>query len=126
MPTTATVRIRGRHLQVIRARILRRDPLCVRCRKRGLIVASQEVDHVIPLGKGGKEEDSNRQGLCHDCNQAKRAEDFGYTRKFGCDENGLPVSGEHHWNEPTAVSATDDGCTGGAAATNGGRTGRGW
>lgn len=70
-----TGRIQGRRLQIIRQRILRRDPLCKICLAKTprRVEASKEVDHIIPLHLGGKEEDSNRQGLCVDCHKDKTA-----------------------------------------------------
>ena len=66
-------RIRGRELQSIRARILKRDPLCIPCRASGRISASTQVDHVLALHMGGKETDANRQGICDDCHKDKTA-----------------------------------------------------
>ena len=68
-------RIRGRKLMGIRERIFRRDPLCVAClaKKPQQINKSVVVDHVTPLHRGGKDIDSNRQGLCDDCHKEKTA-----------------------------------------------------
>lgn len=65
----ATERIRGREHDRIRERILVRDGVaCVKCGKG---VGRLEVDHIIPLFKGGPEADSNRQLLCESCHRAK-------------------------------------------------------
>lgn len=54
--------------------ILRRDhykcQICGRSKNEG---AKLEVDHIIPLSKGGKTIDANLQTLCHECNQGKKA-----------------------------------------------------
>jgi 5-methylcytosine-specific restriction endonuclease McrA len=54
----------------IRARILRRDPLCGVCALR----LSVEVDHVVP---GDDHRDSNLQGICEPCHRSKSAREGG-------------------------------------------------
>ena len=52
----------------MRAAVLVRDG--GRCRKcRGAI--NLEIDHIVPVSKGGKTEESNLQTLCRRCNRAK-------------------------------------------------------
>jgi 5-methylcytosine-specific restriction protein A len=36
-----------------------------------------DIDHVLPLSKGGEDVDSNVQPLCKACHKAKTAIDFG-------------------------------------------------
>lgn len=54
--------------------ILRRDhyrcQICGRSQSDG---AKLEIDHIVPVSKGGKTVDENLQTLCHDCNQGKKA-----------------------------------------------------
>lgn len=77
----------------IRARQLAREPLCQACAD---IEPATEVDHVIPITKGGAKRDaSNLQSLCHACHSAKtRAEQAGIQwiapKYRGCDINGAP------------------------------------
>ena len=66
-------RIRGRASQRMRDQTLSADPLCVHCRAAGRIAAATEVDHTIPLWQGGRDDQSNRQGLCRACHTAKSA-----------------------------------------------------
>lgn len=54
----------------IRARILKRDPVC---QWAGCYVPSQEVDHIVPRVLGGGDEDGNLQGLCRHHNRSKQA-----------------------------------------------------
>jgi 5-methylcytosine-specific restriction enzyme A len=94
-----TERIRGRALQRIRARHLRLHPLCVTCQQRTppVVRAATQVDHILPLYKGGQETEDNRQGLCDDCHRDKTATDMG-THVRGCDTDGQPLDPRHHWN----------------------------
>lgn len=66
-------RIRGRASQRRRERLLSANPLCVVCERAGRIAAATELDHVVPLWKGGSEDDSNMQGLCSTCHAEKSA-----------------------------------------------------
>lgn len=68
-----TPRTRGRRWMAIRSSILSRDPLCVECLKQDRVTASQEVDHIVPLSRGGTDDEENLQGLCVDCHKVKSA-----------------------------------------------------
>ncbi|MFN6993727.1 MAG: HNH endonuclease [Aquincola tertiaricarbonis] len=74
-------RTRGRRWMEIRDRILRRDPLCVPCQAKGVVQASQQVDHRIPLEQGGTDDDANLQGICKACHVEKTAAE--QRRRFG-------------------------------------------
>jgi 5-methylcytosine-specific restriction protein A len=67
----ATKRVTGRKLQAMRAALFARDPLCVHCKERGLVVLATQRDHVLSLEEGGADDDSNVQGLCEPCHEAK-------------------------------------------------------
>jgi 5-methylcytosine-specific restriction endonuclease McrA len=71
-----TPRIRGRQLQRIREYHFRRHPLCVECEKEGVVRAATELDHIIALCNGGRDEEGNRQGLCWDHHAAKTVRDM--------------------------------------------------
>jgi hypothetical protein len=52
----------------LRAAVLVRDGgRCRRCRR----AINLEIDHIVPVSKGGKTEESNLQVLCRRCNRAK-------------------------------------------------------
>lgn len=57
----------------IRAAVLRANPLCIHCQRAGRVTLADEVDHIIPLAKGGTDEFKNLQGLCRDCHARKSA-----------------------------------------------------
>ena len=66
-------RVRGRAGVAQRARRLSDHPLCRTCQKAGRIVATAEIDHVVPLSRGGADDDDNVQGLCAECHRRKTA-----------------------------------------------------
>lgn len=70
-PGSAELRISGRALQARNDRIRMRD-LCT-CRACGHVTATHEgeVDHRIPLSRGGNDDDENLQWLCKPCHRAK-------------------------------------------------------
>lgn len=57
-------RLRGRAGQQARRRRLAAHPTCAECAKQGLVKATDQVDHIVPLFAGGEDVDSNVQGLC--------------------------------------------------------------
>lgn len=71
----ATPRTRGRAWMEARAKWLRQHPLCVACLATGRTTAAEEVDHIIPLWCGGRDDDSNFQSLCKPCHAVKTAEE---------------------------------------------------
>jgi 5-methylcytosine-specific restriction protein A len=95
-----TQRRRGRTLQTIRERWFRIHPLCVHCRDKGRATFATELDHIVPLHKGGLDDDTNRQGLCRRCHAAKTRIDRAWGPARGCDANGLPIDPDHPWNAP--------------------------
>lgn len=45
-------RIRGSALQKLRRRFFQANPLCVECKKEGVVTLEVELDHIVPLFKG--------------------------------------------------------------------------
>jgi HNH endonuclease len=62
-------RVDNRHVpDGIRATVLVRDGgRCRKCRR----AINLEMDHIVPVSKGGKTEEANLQTLCRRCNRAK-------------------------------------------------------
>lgn len=87
----APKRLSGRKAVERRIRWLRANPLCVACAPR--VTAAEEVDHVIPLSRGGRDDESNFQSLCVAHHKAKSLAERGYTArpKRTIDANGWPV-----------------------------------
>ena len=60
----------------VRLSVLRRQPWCAACHAEGLVTIATEVDHIIPLSKGGARLDlANLQPLCRPCHIAKTQQD---------------------------------------------------
>ena len=67
----AVKRVTGRKLQALRARLFEDNPLCVLCERKGLTVLATQRDHIVSLEEGGPDDESNTQGLCHECHEGK-------------------------------------------------------
>lgn len=72
-----TPRVRGRPWMRVRAGVLAASPLCVACEAAGVTRLATEVDHVVPLHRGGSNALANLQGLCRECHATKTATEAG-------------------------------------------------
>ena len=68
---TETKRMTGRRAVNRRARLLRDQPLCRACDAVGRVALATELDHIVPLYKGGADDESNLQPLCYRCHKIK-------------------------------------------------------
>jgi 5-methylcytosine-specific restriction protein A len=74
--TPPATRIRGRQLQRIRARLFARRPWCALCAKRGAARNLATIrDHIVPLAEGGRDDETNEQGICRECSDLKTREE---------------------------------------------------
>lgn len=71
----AIPRIRGRALQHLRAKLFARQPWCVLCLKAGRWTRPSIRDHTIPLAEGGRDDATNEQAICAECNRDKTREE---------------------------------------------------
>jgi 5-methylcytosine-specific restriction endonuclease McrA len=95
--------------QKARATYLRRNPLCVICKRAGRITAAKVVDHITPHKNDQAlfwDTAGNWQALCKTCHDRKTAtEDGGFGRApvvKGCDVSGMPTDPRHPWHECNA------------------------
>lgn len=87
-------RLRGRAAVAQRRRRLDAEPLCRDCSAKGLTTEASVPDHIVPLAKGGSDEDSNIRCLCEPCHAKRTAEQFGHRaprQEIGAD--GWPTGG---------------------------------
>ena len=62
----------------LREMILENQPIC---QHPGCEAQAKEVDHIVPLARGGDNSEANLQGLCHSHHSMKTAtEDGGFGR----------------------------------------------
>ncbi len=77
---TSSKRGYGSKWQKYRARFLRNNPLCVKCKEGGRTTAATDVDHIVPV-QGPSDPlfwcKSNHQALCHSCHSTKTAKENG-------------------------------------------------
>lgn len=77
----------------IRASVLMAQPLCIECKRKGRVTLASEVDHIVPLSKGGTDDPENLQGLCAEHHADKSARDEGKTRRPRIGADGWPMTG---------------------------------
>jgi 5-methylcytosine-specific restriction protein A len=76
----------------MRHRVLTDEPMCRVCKAKGRLSKATEVDHIVPLHKGGAGMDRrNLQGVCADCHRDKTNEEAGYKRRVAVGVDGWPV-----------------------------------
>ena len=67
------------------------SPLCISCQAKGLVRLAEELDHIVPISKGGTNDDDNLQMLCKECHYHKTLDDLGHKPK--------PKIGLDGWHE---------------------------
>ena len=71
----------GRRWGKLRKWFLGEHPLCESCKATGKLREAECVDHVIPLARGGTNDETNLQSLCNRCHSVKTStEDGGFGR----------------------------------------------
>jgi 5-methylcytosine-specific restriction protein A len=84
-------RLRGRQaVEQRRRRMMRTDWLCERCREKGKLTPATVVDHIVPLARGGSDQDANTRNLCDGCHRDATAEQFGYRKRVRIGLSGWP------------------------------------
>lgn len=89
-------RLRGRKAQQRRERIWARTPRCASCGvltcPKGVGGQAFNLDHRVPLFKGGPDTDANCQVLCIPCHDRKTARDMGHRVNVAIGIDGWPVN----------------------------------
>lgn len=83
-----------------RKRVLQRDGrICKICRRTEFADYEFQIDHIVPVSKGGDNNDNNLQVLCYVCN-ARKSADLPGEKGFRRDEKGFPATekGFQHQN----------------------------
>ena len=68
------------------------SPLCTHCQAKGLVKLGEELDHIVPVSKGGSNDPSNLQMLCKECHAVKTISDLGQKPKPKIGLDGWPQS----------------------------------
>lgn len=85
-------RIRGRKGVALRRLRLANEPWCRDCKHQGKNIRATVPDHIVPLAKGGSDDQGNIRCLCRDCHRIRTAEQFGYRKPFSrIDDDGWPT-----------------------------------
>ncbi len=66
----------GRPWRNLRIQKLKLNPICEMCYRAGHIKQTEEVDHIVPIRFGGRNELENLQSLCIVCHRRKTQEDY--------------------------------------------------
>jgi 5-methylcytosine-specific restriction endonuclease McrA len=64
LPTTQAIRMTGGKLQKRRLLLWSRSPCCAACGRLTDYPHGFEIDHIVPLHQGGRDDESNLQVLC--------------------------------------------------------------
>lgn len=84
-------RLRGRKAQARRLRLWSVDPHCVKCGRLTNYPDGFNLDHIVPLFKGGPDEDGNLQVLCVPCHDVKTMKDMGFVERVTVGLDGWPI-----------------------------------
>lgn len=69
LPKCPKIKRKNLHFSKLKWKIFKRDNFtCKKCGSQEFL----ELDHIIPISKGGKDEESNYQTLCKKCNISKK------------------------------------------------------
>lgn len=90
-PGSKGLRWTGRKLQNWRTAVLSAEPLCRACTALGLVRLAEEVDHRVPLEKGGDYSFENANPLCRKHHRDKTAADRGYRPRPTIGLDGYPT-----------------------------------
>ena len=67
----------GTKLRKIRNAFVKNHPVCELCERKNILTPAEEVHHVIPLSKGGSNDEENLMALCKSCHSRITATEGG-------------------------------------------------
>lgn len=70
--------------------LLKTQYRCAECLRNDKLSIARQVDHIIPLHKGGTDDLDNLEGLCLTCHERKTARDMGHKVKVTFGADGWP------------------------------------
>lgn len=76
VPINDAPRMTGRKLQERRLKVWTKDPRCNGCGRLTMFPQGFQLDHIVPLYKGGEDHEDNCQVLCHECHHDKTEQDI--------------------------------------------------
>lgn len=90
----------GYKWQKAREKFLSENPFCADHKKRGRDVLATVVDHKVPHRGEMKLfwDRKNWQPLCKQCHDVHKQREESGSMISGCDESGIPIANNHHWN----------------------------
>ena len=81
----------GRPWQRVRQAIFAAGSLCRLCMAKGRVAVAVEIDHEMPLAKGGTDDPANLRPLCADCHLNAGRAQFGRRPKPLIGIDGWPI-----------------------------------
>jgi 5-methylcytosine-specific restriction endonuclease McrA len=106
-----TRRLSGWEWKAQRDAQLKRQPLCEACAADRVPRLAYEVDHIVRIVDGGKNEPSNYQSLCRDHHRIKTVLERGHKPRPAIGIDGVPIYIPTDW---FARAGVDDGGEGGS------------
>ena len=67
----------GTKWRKIRNAFVKKHPVCELCERKNILTPAEEVHHVIPLSKGGSNDEENLMALCKSCHSRITATEGG-------------------------------------------------
>lgn len=90
-------RLTGRPWRRLREQVLQRDKYlcqCQECKERFVPLEANEVDHIIPLARGGTDSMDNLRAINADCHKRKTLIDSGKVKPSRLERRDRQG---HHW-----------------------------
>lgn len=95
--TGRTLALNGLAWRKLRTLVLSENPMCEMCGR-----PATDVDHADNDPTNNSRD--NLSSLCHECHSRKTQADMGKQVKYGCDEHGIPLDPNHHWNKKSRAT----------------------